>query len=945
MFNIRNNKAFTIIELIVVIAIIGILILFGVPKFIGYAQKAQLARIQHDTRVMEEAMEHEFLDGITRQWNEWDTNYKNLFNIVARKQLFETEGVARRVDMSYMYYNPFMSANLEVNRNSVAALNSELIEPKVDVNLQLKGNVGGRLIQVGDNEDAVYEKASPHTDYRVVPDKFKSLIGTKLKGSFYVNALGKVYYEPDKPLTIDTSDEELKPNCSIALPDYEFDHTTGTITKYLGDEKHVVIPSTFLVNGECVLVKVIGKGAFMQGDYKSIVVPEGVIIFEEDAIKGDDLDKVIIKGPEGSVEIYPGAIENTSPGGGGGKPIIPEYNPPIYDDIIIKPERDESGNIIGGTIISGGSGIPTTSVPGGSFNGIVVIPEYVNVNEERVPVTGIAPGAYQGLGLISVVLPEGLERIEAYAFSGNQLIGITIPNSVYYIGHYAFSFNEAVNIDKVHGPKRIATIKTIIMKNVEQFYKLDRYGDILEDGIKLNNLVVGDGIDINLNNHIFVTSIGHIVIDEEYIGDELPVDKSLLIQTLEEAELLNKDDYKLDDKWRKLQSTMIYAEKVINHPDVKQGQVNQATRNLINAMKYLNNIVIVDKTKLIATIEEAQGLEQGDYINWDRLISILNSAIQMRDNKNSTQAQVDSIETLLRITINNLSEVDKKELIELISEAELLEQSDYREGWDFLSRNLALAIRTRDDKNSTQALINKVIKDLQKAINELISIPNQFSYEFIGEILTSELITGDKLANDIGLIKGTAQYSNEAWLKFIKTDTNGIFTVLYVAKKPYRHSVSWNNINEVGAVFGDKLKTQELSINGNRYKVRLIEGSSIDPTNNIGKDLWGSEWNKMLLPIHEDAIDLNWDYPNNVEPNIISLNHSNGTGKDGRYTDDDLALINTHRGSYSWTQGIYKSNPVVRQIRGYDGVSFSGGTAYDKPGSDYGWRPVLELLK
>jgi len=52
----KNNKAFTIIELIVVIAILGILVLLAGPRLLGYIEKVELARIQHDVKVVENKM-------------------------------------------------------------------------------------------------------------------------------------------------------------------------------------------------------------------------------------------------------------------------------------------------------------------------------------------------------------------------------------------------------------------------------------------------------------------------------------------------------------------------------------------------------------------------------------------------------------------------------------------------------------------------------------------------------------------------------------------------------------------------------------------------------------------------------------------------------------------------------------------------------------------------
>lgn len=50
MKNLKNKKGFTLIELIVVIAILGILALFLVPQFMGYSQDAKKQVAQANTR-------------------------------------------------------------------------------------------------------------------------------------------------------------------------------------------------------------------------------------------------------------------------------------------------------------------------------------------------------------------------------------------------------------------------------------------------------------------------------------------------------------------------------------------------------------------------------------------------------------------------------------------------------------------------------------------------------------------------------------------------------------------------------------------------------------------------------------------------------------------------------------------------------------------------------
>lgn len=52
----KNRKGFTLIELIVVIAIIGILVLLATPRFINYTQDAKVAAMQADAKVLSNAV-------------------------------------------------------------------------------------------------------------------------------------------------------------------------------------------------------------------------------------------------------------------------------------------------------------------------------------------------------------------------------------------------------------------------------------------------------------------------------------------------------------------------------------------------------------------------------------------------------------------------------------------------------------------------------------------------------------------------------------------------------------------------------------------------------------------------------------------------------------------------------------------------------------------------
>lgn len=201
---------------------------------------------------------------------------------------------------------------------------------------------------------------------------------------------------------------------------------------------------------------------------------------------------------------------------------------------------------------------------------------------------------------------------------------------------------------------------------------------------------------------------------------------------------------------------------------------------------------------------------------------------------------------------------------------------------------------------------------------------------FYGECPASEFITGDELARRIGLTAGVSQNSNEPWLKFSylgKTE--------FIAKKPFRHTISWDSINSVNAVFGNRT----IKIGDNAYKVRLMkgktEGKQNNSSSNYGDINKGSEWNKLMLPIHKNAPS-NWAYKDNVKSPTENWNVG--------YTDKDLFTHqNAGNGTYSWCQE-FGDRTRFRLLRGYGGVSASGSNPPFITSDYCSWRPVLELV-
>ncbi len=201
---------------------------------------------------------------------------------------------------------------------------------------------------------------------------------------------------------------------------------------------------------------------------------------------------------------------------------------------------------------------------------------------------------------------------------------------------------------------------------------------------------------------------------------------------------------------------------------------------------------------------------------------------------------------------------------------------------------------------------------------------------FLGEVAAADFITGNALASAIGLTAGTALNSNEPWLHF---EIDG--KTLYVAKKIFRHTVSWNHINARGAVFG----TATVVIQGKTYKVRLLKGANSDPTPaGAGYDqekTWGSEWNRLFYPL----------VPNTAQSAQIPTYPISGEGilfgGWANYTDAQLDISNR----YMWCQETNVDSAGQRVLRGIYGLSYLSFNASSVANSNYGWRPVLELVE
>lgn len=94
-----NKKGFTIIELVVVIAVIAIITLLAAGRMTGYAKRAKITHIKNDIKAAENIIdEHLAIDQVLPEnWN--DVSLAKLNNSAAMKDLYSTKGLVDKVEV------------------------------------------------------------------------------------------------------------------------------------------------------------------------------------------------------------------------------------------------------------------------------------------------------------------------------------------------------------------------------------------------------------------------------------------------------------------------------------------------------------------------------------------------------------------------------------------------------------------------------------------------------------------------------------------------------------------------------------------------------------------------------------------------------------------------------------------------------------------------------
>lgn len=203
------------------------------------------------------------------------------------------------------------------------------------------------------------------------------------------------------------------------------------------------------------------------------------------------------------------------------------------------------------------------------------------------------------------------------------------------------------------------------------------------------------------------------------------------------------------------------------------------------------------------------------------------------------------------------------------------------------------------------------------------------THGYYGQVNQEQMVvTPSELTTYLGLTAGAVINPDSGWLKFSLDEK-----LLFIAQKPFRYALSWDDLNAVGAVDGSRT----ITLGDHVYAIRLIRGANTDPAyanhdsaNPAGTE--DSEWNRLVQAIcSESGNTLGWD-------NFSAAD----LGAQG-YTVSGPGTSNLCMERSGWNQAN-DSDSGYMVLRGYKGVDNYYVTRSNNDARYSGWRPVLELV-
>lgn len=413
----KQNKAFTVIELVIVMAILGILVLLASSNFSSYVKAAKTKHISNDIRVYEVTLEGEKLrkENLTDNWL-YLSNY-TLDKVNISNELFNKKGeILNNVEENLII---IPKDKIKVNSSLKGTF---LLDKEKDEVLYYNGHLSGvpkDYVDVIPNDDSDFIWTSSNSLVTIVGykgTKTDVMIPDKLGGETVV-AINNNAFNPNTSNNVKKAvlTSVLIPNTVTTIEEHAF---------YGNSIKKAFIPDS---------VTKIGAYSFANNLLEYIEIPEGINFINTASFYNNKLKHVSI--PKSVVEINSAAFQKNK-----------------LKSVEISNNVETIGNWAFESNLIENINIPTSvkQLGNGAFaNNLlksVIIPD-------NVKTIGESTFAYNKI--TNVVIPESITKIGNSLFRGNLLTSINIPESVTSIGEHAFRMN---NLQNVTIPENVASI-------------------------------------------------------------------------------------------------------------------------------------------------------------------------------------------------------------------------------------------------------------------------------------------------------------------------------------------------------------------------------------------------------------------------------------------------------------------------------------------------------
>lgn len=175
-----------------------------------------------------------------------------------------------------------------------------------------------------------------------------------------------------------------------------------------------------------------------------------------------------------------------------------------------------------------------------------------------------------------------------------------------------------------------------------------------------------------------------------------------------------------------VKAALAEAEKILADIRADAGAVNQASRNLMDAVTSMKETQKPSKTELNAKIAEAKAIKKGNYTDasFQALTNAIAAAERVSADQNATQAAIDAQVNALKNAISNLKveipQPSKNALYAKIAQAKSIKKGNFTNvSFNALVSAIAAAEKVAADSKATQASIDAQVNALTRAIQGL----------------------------------------------------------------------------------------------------------------------------------------------------------------------------------------------------------------------------------